>query len=76
LLASSGADVKVVQELLRHANVSTAMNLHAQANSLDGRTTRNPVVETMLDARQDSSPEAKEAWTFPLLCLNVHSLIF
>lgn len=48
LLASSGADVKVVQELLRHSNVSTTMNLYAQAYSQDARAAQSKVVEMVV----------------------------
>jgi integrase len=69
LLASSGTDVKVVQELLRHANVSTTMNLYAQAYSLDARTAQNRVVEMMFDAKLDSNHKTPEAVASPTIVL-------
>lgn len=38
LLKSSGADVKVVQESLRHANARITLELYAQAITQDKRT--------------------------------------
>jgi len=41
LLKSSGADVKVVQDSLRHANARITMELYAQALTQDKRTCPN-----------------------------------
>jgi integrase len=45
LLSHNHEDVKVVQELLRHANVTTTMNLYAQAFSERARQAQNNVIE-------------------------------
>jgi len=48
LLKSSGADVKVVQESLRHANARITMELYTQALTQDKRTAQTRVVQMML----------------------------
>ena len=48
LLKSSGADVKVVQDSLRHANARITMEMYAQALSQDKRTAQTKVVQMML----------------------------
>jgi len=45
ILKANGEDVKVVQELCRHANPSTTMALYAQAFSEDARRAQGKVVE-------------------------------
>jgi site-specific recombinase XerD len=37
LLKSNGEDLKVVQELMRHANISVTLNIYAQAISQSKR---------------------------------------
>ena len=51
LLASSSADVKVVEEFGRHTKLSTTMNLYFQAHSLDARSAQKNVAQMALDAR-------------------------
>ena len=48
LLKSSGADVKVVQDSLRHANARITMELYAQALTQDKRTAQTKVVQMIL----------------------------
>lgn len=48
LLKSSGADVKVVQDSLRHANARITMEMYAQALSQDKRTAQTKVVQMIL----------------------------
>jgi integrase len=48
LLKSSGADVKVVQDSLRHANARITMELYTQALTQDKRTAQTKVVQMML----------------------------
>jgi integrase len=66
LLKSSGADVKVVQDSLRHANARITMELYTQALTQDKRTAQTKVVQMMLPkpsqhaqsaAYQDSSDD-------------------
>ena len=47
LLKSSGADVKVVQESLRHANARITMDLYTQALTSDKRSAQSKVIEMM-----------------------------
>jgi integrase len=48
LLKSSGADVKVVQDSLRHANARITMEMYTQALSQDKRTAQTKVVQMIL----------------------------
>ena len=48
LLKSSGADVKVVQDSLRHANARITMELYTHALSQDKRTANTKVVQMIL----------------------------
>lgn len=48
LLKSSGADVKVVQDSLRHANARITMELYAQALTPDKRKAQSKVVRMIL----------------------------
>ncbi|HEY4931501.1 MAG TPA: site-specific integrase [Terriglobales bacterium] len=54
LLKANGEDVKVVQELCRHANPSTTLTLYAQAFTKDARRAQGKVVEMV---RKASKPE-------------------
>ena len=47
LLKSSGADVKVVQDSLRHANSRITMDLYTQALTADKRSAQSKVIEMM-----------------------------
>ena len=48
MLRSAGTDVKVQQELLRHANIQTTMNICTQAVSDQKRAANSKVVEMVL----------------------------
>jgi integrase len=48
LLKASGADVKVVQESLRHANARITMELYAQALTPDKRKAQSKVIRMIL----------------------------
>jgi hypothetical protein len=57
LLKSSGADVKVVPDSLRHANARLAMEMYTQALTQDKRTAQTKAVRMML--RKAAVPLAK-----------------
>jgi hypothetical protein len=48
MLRSAGTDIKVQQELLRHANIQTTMNIYAQAVTDPKRAANSKVVEMVL----------------------------
>jgi integrase len=50
MLRSAGTDIKVQQELLRHANIQTTMNIYTQAVSDQKRAANSKVVEMVLPA--------------------------
>jgi integrase len=50
LLKANGEDVKVVQELMRHSNITTTMNLYAQAFSDDAREAQTKIMELVRTA--------------------------
>jgi integrase len=49
LLKANGEDVKVVQELMRHANISTTMNIYTKALTPVKREAQSRVVDVLLD---------------------------
>lgn len=49
LLQANENDVKVVQELMRHANVSTTMNIYTQAITAKKRKAQSRVVDVLMD---------------------------
>ncbi len=57
LLKANGEDIKVVQELLRHANPSTTLGLYAQAFSEDARKAQGKI---MRQAPVPPRPEASK----------------
>lgn len=59
LLKANGEDVKVVQELLRHANIATTMNLYVQAFSEDARAAQGKIMDMIRKAppQTRSTPE-------------------
>ena len=48
MLRSAGTDIKVQQELLRHANIQTTMNVYTQAVSDQKRAANSKIVEMVL----------------------------
>jgi integrase len=52
LLKGNGEDVKVVQELMRHANISVTLNIYAQAITQSKRDAQSRVVILLLDKTQ------------------------
>jgi integrase len=56
LLKANGEDVKVVQELMRHANISTTMNIYTKALTPAKREAQSRVVDVLLD-RSRKAPE-------------------
>jgi integrase len=52
LLKSNGEDVKVVQELLRHANSRITMDIYAQALTPAKRQAQDKVVQMVVPARR------------------------
>ena len=59
LLKANGEDVKVVQELMRHANISTTMNVYTKALTPAKREAQSRLVDVLLD-RSRRAPEAVE----------------
>ena len=49
-----GVDVKVAQELLRHANSRTTMDLYTQAVSADKRSASGRQVDFLLAGKKDA----------------------
>jgi integrase len=49
LLKANGEDVKVVQELMRHANIATTMNIYTRALTPAKRQAQSRVVDVLLD---------------------------
>jgi site-specific recombinase XerC len=48
LLATTGNDVKVVQELMRHAKISTTMEIYAQAGMEQKRVAQRKAVDLLM----------------------------
>jgi integrase len=60
LLKANGEDVKVVQELMRHANISTTMNIYTKALTPAKREAQSRVVDVLMDRSRSGAGEAKE----------------
>lgn len=58
-LTANGEDVKTVQELLRHSNVTTTMNLYAQGFSEQARKAQSNVIEMVRKAPLPELPKAE-----------------
>jgi len=64
LLKGNGEDVKVVQELMRHANISVTLNVYAQAITQTKRDAQSRVVSLLLDKNEEKpSTEAYRTLT-------------
>src|SRR5271169_2531060 len=64
LLKGNGEDVKVVQELMRHANISVTLNIYAQAITQAKRDAQSRVVSLLLDKNEEKpSTEAYRTLT-------------
>ena len=69
LLKGNGEDVKVVQELMRHANISVTLNIYAQAITQSKRDAQNRVVSLLLDNNGEKpSTDAYRTVTDPQNC--------
>ena len=53
LLKGNGEDLKVVQELMRHANISVTLNIYAQAIAQSKRDAQSRVVSLLLDKNEE-----------------------
>jgi integrase len=62
MLRQLGVDVKVQQELLRHADIRTTMNLYTQAVSEQKRKAYSKVVRMVLRHKREKQEWAN--WTF------------
>ncbi len=58
LLQASSNDVKVVQELMRHANVTTTMNIYTQAISDKKREAQSRVVDVLFGRKKSRAKRA------------------
>jgi integrase len=58
LLKANGEDVKVVQELMRHANISTTMNIYTKALTPAKREAQSRVVDVLLDRSRKAAEGA------------------
>jgi site-specific recombinase XerD len=52
ILKSRGEDVKIVQELLRHANTSITLNLYAQAITNTKRSAQSKVARLVFESKE------------------------
>lgn len=57
LLAATGNDVKVVQELMRHAKISTTMEVYTQAGMDKKRIAQRKAVDVLFDRKPETGPE-------------------
>lgn len=60
LLKANGEDVKVVQELMRHANISTTMNVYTKALTPAKREAQSRVVDVLMDRSRKVVENAAE----------------
>jgi integrase len=59
LLKANGEDVEVIQELLRHSNFGTTMNLYAQTVAEHGRQAQGRVIDSVKRAHSDMLQPAR-----------------
>jgi len=65
LLKNNGEDIKVVQELLRHANARVTMDVYAQAMMPAKRAAQSKLVRMVLgNGEQETQAAAINGWTF------------
>jgi integrase len=60
LLKANNEDVKVVQELMRHANISTTMNIYTKALTPAKREAQSRVVDVLMDRSRNVVESAAE----------------
>ena len=60
LLKANGEDIKVVQELMRHANITTTMNVYTKALTPAKREAQSRVVDVLLDRSRKVAENATE----------------
>ena len=60
LLKANGEDVKVVQELIPHANISTTMNIYTKALTPAKREAQSRVVDVLLGRSRNVAESAAE----------------
>ena len=60
LLKANGEDVKVVQELMRHANIATTMNVYTKALTPAKREAQSRLVDVLLNRSRDKAESAAE----------------
>jgi hypothetical protein len=59
LLAETGNDVKVVQELMRHSKLSTTMEVYAQAGMIKKRAAQRKAVDALFNRDSEASTGGK-----------------
>lgn len=67
LLATTGNDVKVVQELMRHAKISTTMEIYAQAGMEHKRVAQRKAVDLLMGRNQGTLPKRRQKRSVPKL---------
>jgi len=60
LLKGNGEDVKVVQELMRHANFQTTMNVYTRAITTAKRDAQTRVVDVLMDRTSEGKKGRKK----------------
>ncbi len=60
VLKAKGEDIKVVQELMRHANITTIMNVYTKALTPAKREAQSRVVDVLMDCSRKAAENAGE----------------